>query len=1044
MPTRSLSFSLIALLTPLCFGQSYTISTIAGGSRLLDGHAATSVPLRYPWGVAQDAAGNIYLADTSDNRIRRVDTNGIITTIAGTGVAGFNGDNGPGTAAMLDEPQGLKVDGKGNLFIADYQNNRVRKLNLATGIISTVAGSGDYHFSGDGHAATAAGLDPYDIAVDASGNLYIADYYNNRIRKVSATDGTISSIAGTGIPGDGDNGPATLAALNGPIGISVDANNIVYFIDSVNNRVKRIDQVANKISTAVGSGQFGYGEPQYDGDGGAATQSLLLFPFSTAVEANGNLLVQCAFEVWRVTVADGKIHFIAGGDTLGFGGDGGSAIYAQYNVLIYAGAAPNGDVLLADVGNFRVRRIHANVVNTVAGTSILDNIPATSAFLSFPDGVLPNGKGGLYVADTGDSRIRAVSGNNIASFLGTGVRGSSAGELFFPSAMAMDAHGGLYIADTENDRVMLVVPGGAPTAFAGGSATGFGGDGGYAPRALLSSPSGVAVDNSGNLYIADSGNFRIRMVDSNQNISTFAGTGSPRATGDNGPADKAGLSVNDIAYFAGSLYLTDTVNHRIRKIDLSTKIITTVVGIGTPGWTGDGGPAFSAQLKLPTGIAFDAAGNMYIADNGNSVVRRVSAGTITTIAGTGQPQFTVETGTALGVPIDPTRVAIDPNGSIYVTDRGNDRVRKLTAQIPATLTINSVTNNQSGVPGDFVSVAVKIVDASGTPVGNVLVNFTVTSGSATLAASGVSTAGNGVASVIVTLGSTPGPVTISAVASGLPPVTFTLTVTAPPPTTNSPQINPNGVSGAGFSTPLVTALSTGGIGTVKGQNFGVGPTFLSIGQNDLVNGQVPLNFHGVCVTVGTTRAPIYGASDTQVNFQTPVVGSATSVPVNVIAGCDTPGAVQSSAVTVAIQPATPEFFYWANNSDGQNPVIATDSQTSAPLGAATLYAGFVPAYPGENVTIYATGFGATNPAILPGVYFLQAAPVAADATVILGGQQIVAANVAYVGVTPGSPGLYQLNFQVPPGAPDGDLPLVISIGGISSPAGPYLTVLHKQ
>src|SRR5262249_35809342 len=159
-------------------------------------------------------------------------------------------------------------------------------------------------------SALAAGVDPYDIAVDTAGNLYIADYMNHRIRKVLATDGTISSIAGINVAGDGDNGPANQAALSYPRGISVDANGIVYFVDSGNHRVKRIDQAANKITTAIGTGGFGYGEPALDGDGKAATKALLALPFSTAVEANGNVLLTCLLEVWRLTVSDGNLHFI--------------------------------------------------------------------------------------------------------------------------------------------------------------------------------------------------------------------------------------------------------------------------------------------------------------------------------------------------------------------------------------------------------------------------------------------------------------------------------------------------------------------------------------------------------------------------------------------------------------------------------------------------------------------------------------------------------------------------------------------------------------
>ncbi len=830
--------------------------------------------------------------------------------------------------------------------------------------------------------------------------------------------------------------------MNGPIGISVDANGAVYFIDSLNNRARKIDQVANKITTFAGTGDFGYGEPSYDGDGGPAASAFLALPFSTAVEPNGNVLVQCVIELWRVTVADGKIHFLAGSDSFAFGGDGGTASAAKFAGMIYAASAPNDDILIADVGNFRVRRIHAGVVNTVAGTTIADNIPATSAFLSLPDGIAADGKGGLMIADNDDSRVRNVSNGTITNFYGTGVRGTDAGELYFPSGLAMDAQGALYIADTGNNRVVRLTPGGAATTIAGGNGDGFSGDGGYGPRAKLSSPTGVAVDTAGNIYIADAGNFRIRKLDANLNISTIAGTGIPGDTGDSGPATKAKITANDVTFNNGSLYLADPLYNTIRKIDLSTQNISTVAGVGTPGFSGDNGPATSAQLNLPLSVAFDGAGAMYIADNGNAVIRKVTGGIIHTIAGNGDASFNAESGTALGVSIDPTRVAVDPSGAIYINDRLNDRIRKLSVQTAATMTI-AAGNNQSAVPGKVVSIGVKISDASGMPVGNALVNFTVTSGSAAIGVSGVLSGGDGVATTQVTLGQTPGPVSIGAASPGVAGVSFNLTVLQPgPPAPLSPVITANGVKGAALSSPPVLALSTGGIATVFGSNFAANTAFQSVAAGDLVNGQPPVNFLGVCVLVGGTRAPIFGASGTQVNFQAPVMGPGSSATVQVVTACDTASPLTSNTVSVLAQNATPEFFYFVDNATGINPVAATDSLSGAYLVAASQFpgAGFTPAHPGEYVTIYATGFGATSPSFAPGVFPPQLGQVTGSVSVTLGGTPLPAANILYTGVTPNSPGLYQLNIQIPADAPSGDLPLVITIGGIASPAGAYLTV----
>jgi trimeric autotransporter adhesin len=1030
--------------------QSYRMTTVAGSSRLGDGNLATTVPLRYPYGVAQDVAGNIYFADASDNRVRRVGTDGKISTIAGTGVAGFSGDGGPATQAMFDSPQAIRLDAKGaNLYVADYNNHRVRVLALASGTVTTLAGNGSVKYSGDIGPAIQIAIDVDDIAIDAAGNLYIADYFNSRIRKVSAANGTISTIAGVANPGNGgDFGPAVQAAINGPTGISIDAQNNVYFVDSNNNRVRKINQGNGIITNFAGTGGFGYGEPDLDGNGGQAVNAFMVIPFSTTVEPNGNVLILCLFELWRVFASDGSIHFIAGSDTLGFAGDGGPAMAAKFAVPIYVAAAPNDNILLADVGNYRVRRIDSSGnVNTVAGTSILDGIPATTAFLNQPDGLLLDGKGGVVIADTGDSRVRSVPSTGIiANLTGSGIRGTDTGELFFPSGITYDSLGSLYIADSANDRVMKQPAGSALMLLAGNGNETFAGDGGQANQASLFNPTGVAVDAAGNVYIADNDNERVRVIGANALISTLAGNGNFMFLGDNAPAKNAQLDPYDVALDnAGNLFVADQFNHRIRKINLTSKVITTVAGIGTPGYSGDGGPATSAQLKFPTSMAVDAAGNLYIADNGNSVVRRVSAatGVINTIAGNGKPVFNVESGTALGVSIDPTRVAVDPTGVIYLTDRFNDRVRKLTVQVPATLSISS-GNNQSGPAGTQLPVPliVKAVDATGTPVGNVPVSFTVLSGTASLSASTATTGGDGQAAIEVTLGATVGPLQIQAASPGLPNLTFTLTITQAVVTTPQPQITSGGVEGAALSVPAVQILSTGGIASVFGMNFGAGAAFQKVGPGDLVNGQVPVNFQSVCVTVGGASAPVFGASNTQVNFQVPTLDSSGSATVQVIAGCGTTSSLSSNTVTIATQPATPEFFYFVQNTSGVNPVAATDAITGVGIASASLFpgSGFAPARPNEYVTVYATGFGATNPAVAPGAFPSQLAPLTAAVTVFLGGVAIPAVNVLYVGVTPGSPGLYQLNLLIPASTPNGDLPLIIQIGSQQSPAGAYLTV----
>ena len=609
-------------------------------------------------------------------------------------------------------------------------------------------------------------------------------------------------------------GPAALAAIDGaPSGISVDAQNNVYFVDYYNNRVRKIAQSSGIITNFAGTGGYGYGDPAYDGNNGPAIKALMVIPVSTAVEPNGNVLVLCLFELWRVLATDNTIRFVAKA-AIRWDSRATEALRsaAKFSVPLYVTAAANDDILLADVGNYRVRKISAGNVNTVAGTSILDGIPATTAFLNQPDGLLLDGKGGVVIADTSDSRVRAVPSTGvIANLTGTGVRGSDAGELFFPSGMTYDSLGNLFIADTSNDRVMKIPAGSAIMLEAGNGNTGFGGDGNQANQAKLNSPTGVAVDAAGNVYIADWDNERIRMVDVNGDISTIVGNGNLMFLGDNAPAKSAQLDPYDVALDkAGNLYVADRANHRIRKINLTSMVITTVAGIGTPGYSGDNGPATSAQLKSPTSMTVDGAGNLYIADNGNSLVRRVSAstGVITTIAGNGKLVFNSETGTAIGVSIDPTRLAVDSSGAVYLTDSFNDRIRKLVVQVPVTMTISS-GDAQSGPPGTSVSIAVKVTDASGIPVGNVVVSFAVSTGTASLSAGSATTDGDGTATIQLTLGATVGALKIAASAGGISGVTFNLTVTQPVVTAPMPTITSGGVEGAALSVPAVRGAFDG-------------------------------------------------------------------------------------------------------------------------------------------------------------------------------------------------------------------------------------------
>ena len=302
-----------------------------------------------------DGAGNLYIADTSNNRIRKVDTAGVITTVAGSGTYGFSGDGGAATSARLSFPYGVTPDGAGNLYIADTWNHRIRKVDTS-GNISTVAGSGTAGFGGDGGSATATAARlnlPGSVVLDALGNLYIADRLNNRIRKVD-TAGVITTVAGSSTTGafGGDGGAATAGQLNTPAGVALDRSGNLYIADRDNRRIRKVD-TAGVISTVAGTGTLGF-----SGDGGAATAARLSSPSGVVVDWAGNLYIadQDSHRIRKVDTAGG-ISTVAGTGTSGFSGDGGAAVAARLNAPYGVAVDGSGNLYIADGLNNRIRKV---------------------------------------------------------------------------------------------------------------------------------------------------------------------------------------------------------------------------------------------------------------------------------------------------------------------------------------------------------------------------------------------------------------------------------------------------------------------------------------------------------------------------------------------------------------------------------------------------------------------------------------------------------------------------------------------------------------
>ena len=341
------------------------ISTVAGnGSTGFsgDGVLATTTSLHVPSGVAVDSAGNLFIADQVNKRIRKVAVGtGIITTVAGNGSGGYSGDGGPATSAELNLPNSVTVDSSGNLFIADSSNHRIRKVNTL-GVITTVAGDGTSGFSGDSGPATSAQMAfPGDVAVDSSGNLFIAD--QRRVRKVD-TLGTITTYAGTGVSGPlGDGGPATSASIGFVDDIAVDASGNVYIADGSNHRVRKVDTLGI-ITTVAGNGVGGF-----TGDGGLATSANLNSPRGVFVDSINNLyIVDFINARLRKVNGSGVIATIAGNGSFGFSGDGGPALSASFNDLFDVAVSTAGDIFLADQNNHRIRKVEAPVLTVLSIT----------------------------------------------------------------------------------------------------------------------------------------------------------------------------------------------------------------------------------------------------------------------------------------------------------------------------------------------------------------------------------------------------------------------------------------------------------------------------------------------------------------------------------------------------------------------------------------------------------------------------------------------------------------------------------------------------
>ena len=675
------------------WGSSYTSSvpstdctgTINSIARA-NSSAANSPEGLFYW-EDSNGAPYLYVADTINHIIRKVDlTTGYITRVVGTGSSGFNEPCSPASACQLNQPEGVYVKANGDVLIADSGNHRIRKVTAA-GVVSTIAGSGTNGWL-DAAVLSARFDRPVGITM-VNTTIYVADRNSNKLRSFTEGGNVITPAGGTASHADGTCGtppgsPGSTAGaclLNTPEGIASDSSGNIYIADRQNNRIRVYNTNTFVMTTLAGGNLAGFAD-------------------GTALASN----MDKPEAVWVVA---------------------------------------NGDVYVADRDNSRIRKISGGTISTVAGTGTTtdtyDGFAATSSGISFPRGVAVSTSGELYYSATGHHSVRRITSGGVQqTVIGSGSSGLSGENTYgfiwrtsTPRRMAVDASGNIYWADSGTHMVRKYTAStGAVSIVAGNGILGSSGDTGQATAARLSGPSGVAISGS-TLYIADTGNHKIRSVNLGTGIiNTFAGNGTGGYIGEGVATSFRLNSPTDVAVASnGDVYIADSANNRIRKVASGT--ISTYAGTGTASYSGDGAAATSATLNNPTGIAFDASNNLYIADTTNNRVRLVTAsnGNITLYTGDGTASSAGDSGAPASAKTNGPQDVFVNGSTVYIAERSGSRIRKVVSNVITTALGNGTATSTGDMFRYNEATIVQPVGLAVDPSGNFFVSEDAAAGS---------------------------------------------------------------------------------------------------------------------------------------------------------------------------------------------------------------------------------------------------------------------------------------------------------------------------